>query len=202
MSLTVPRTVLFACLLAVVAMAAPAQAQDTRTKILRECQDGALSGDYTPQEIRDARNNIPDDIDQYSNCRDVLSRALQNAVGGGGDGGGAGGGGGGGGAGGGGGGGAGGAAAGGGALTPATDEDRNALEDAAAGGGQPVEIGGRPIKPGSAGLEARNDLPSTLIVVLALLAALALVGAAPFVRRHGLAPAIALFRRGLPGRPG
>jgi hypothetical protein len=187
----VPRTVLFACLLAVL-LAVPAQAQDTRSKILRECQDGALRGDYTAKEIRDARNNIPDDIDQYSDCRDVLSRALLNQAGGG-EGGGAGGGGGGGGAGGGGGGG------GGPLLTPATDDDRKALEQAAAGGADPVDISGRPVKPGTAGLAARNDLPSTLIVVLALLGAAAALGFAPFVRRRVLAPAASAIRRVLPG---
>ena len=53
----------------------PRARPSTRNKILRECQDGGLNGDYTAREIRDARNNIPDDIDQYSDCRDVLTRA-------------------------------------------------------------------------------------------------------------------------------
>jgi hypothetical protein len=195
---SMPRTILLACLLAVLA-AAPAQAQDTRSQILRECQDGVLTGDYTTKEIRDARNNIPDDIDQYSDCRDVLSRALQSSAGGGNGGGGGAGGAGGGGAGGGG--GSGGGAGGGGALlTPATDDDRKALEDAVAGGAAPVEIGGRPVEPGTAGLVARNDLPSTLIVVLALLGAAAVIGASPAVRRHVVGPLVALGRRALPGR--
>jgi hypothetical protein len=191
------RMVIFACLLAVL-VAVPAQTQDTRSRILRECQDGVLTGDYTTKEIRDARNNIPDDIDQYSDCRDVLSRALQNRAGGG-NGGGAGGAGGGGA----GGGGAGGGGGGGGAaplLTPATDEDRKALEQAVAEGGAPVQIDGRSVTPGKAGLIARNDLPSTLIVLLALLATAALLGAAPFVRRRVLGPVVALGRRALPGR--
>ena len=60
-----------------------------RIEILRDCQDGSLSGTYTPAEIRDARDNIPADIDQYSDCRDVLSRALiARTSGGGGSGGG------------------------------------------------------------------------------------------------------------------
>jgi hypothetical protein len=188
-----PRTVLIAGLLAALLAAPAAQAQDTRSKILRECQDGRLTGDYSIREIRDARNNIPDDVDQYSDCRDVLSRALSARAGGGDD---AGGGGAGGGTGGGGGGGAE-------TLTPATDADRKALEEAAAQGGAPVEIDGRQVVPGAAGFNAdaaRNTLPSTLIAVLVLLAVAAIIAAAPFVRRRALAPLVPLVRRMLPGR--
>jgi hypothetical protein len=192
-----PRMVLIAGLLAVLLAAPAAQAQSTRSKILRECQNGALTGDYSISEIRDARNNIPDDVDQYSDCRDVLSRALSaRAGGGGGDGGGGGGGGTGGGTGGGG---------GGPALTPATDDDRKALEEAAAQGSAPVEIDGRQVVPGAAGFNAnaaRNTLPDTLIVVLVLLAVAALIAAAPFVRRRALAPLVPFVRRMLPGRSG
>ena len=188
-----PRTVLFACLLAMLVVAPAAQAQSTRSKILRECQEGRLTGDYSIREIRDARNNIPDDVDQYSDCRDVLSRALAARAGGSGASGGTGGGGGGAGAGGAGGGGAGGAP-----LTPSTEEDQRALSDAAAGFDDPVEVDGRAVVPGAAGFAAnapRSALPSTLIVVLAMLAAVAAIGAAPFVRRRVLGP----IRRVLPG---
>jgi hypothetical protein len=192
------RTVVYVgCLIALLLTAAPAQAQSTRDKIFRECQDGALQGDYSLREIRDARNNIPDDIDQYSDCRDVLSRALQAGAGGdgAGSGGAAGGAGGGGGSGG-----------GGETLTPSTDADRAALEDAAKGGGGALDVGGRSIVPGAAGFSAdaaRNTLPSTLIVVLALLAAAAVASAGPLARRRGL-PAVAALgslirRRVLPG---
>jgi hypothetical protein len=196
------RTAVYAgCLLALLVTAAPAQAQSTRDKIFRECQDGALRGDYSSREIRDARNNIPDDIDQYSDCRDVLSRALTAGAGGGGDGssGGAGGAAAGGG-------GAGGGGGGGPALTPSTDADRAALEEAARGGGEALDVGGRSIAPGVAGFgadAARNTLPTTLIVVLALLALAAIASAAPVARRRAF-PAVAglgslIRRRVLPG---
>jgi hypothetical protein len=183
-----PRTTVFlACLLALL-VAAPASAQSTRTKILRECQDGALRGDYSTREIRDARNNIPDDIDQYSGCRDVLSKALADRIGGAGaieGGGGAG----------------GGTTA---PLTPSTDQDRVALDEAARGG-TPLEIGGQRVVPGAAA-SMRNDLPSTLLVVLILLAVAAAIGASPLLRRRGLGPlagiATAIRSRVLPGRPG
>jgi hypothetical protein len=197
--------ILLVCGLALVLLAPPAAAQSTRIKILRECaENGRLTGDYTAQQIRDARSNIPDDIDEYTDCRDVLSRALltlasrdSNPSGGGGGGGGTGGGGAGGTGGTGGGGGGGGAL-----LTPSTDADREALDTAGRAAETPIEISGSRVTPGTAG-ELRNDLPTTLIVLLALLAAAALAATAPFARRHATTPFRALgpaIRRVFPGR--
>ena len=189
------RTALAACLLAVLVGAPVAFADSTRTKILQECQDGRLTGTYTSRQIRDALENIPDDVDQYSDCRDVLRRALLNQAGGSGNSGGNGGGGGTGASGG----GSGGDASGGAPLTPSTDADRKALDSAAGSGGQPIQIAGRNVTPGEGDL--RNPLPTTLIVVLALLAAAAVAALAPFVRRQTQHPLTAL-RRVLPGRSG
>ena len=191
------RPALIAVLMLLVA-APTAPAQSTRNQILRECQNGSLSGDYTAREIRDARSNIPDDVDQYTDCRDVLSRALIALAGGGASGdtsggggtggvGGTTGGGTGGGTTGGTGGGAGGAP-----LTPSTDADRQALEKAATSGAQPVEVAGRPVTPGN----ARNEVPPTLLVLLILIAAGAVAALAPQLRR------LAVVRRVIPGRPG
>jgi hypothetical protein len=178
-------------LLALLLAAPTALADATRNKILRECQTGRLTGDYTAREIRDARNNIPDDLDQYTDCRDVLTRALLNRAGGGGSD-----------SGGGGGGTLGGGGDGGGGggepavpLTPSTDADRQALEQAT---GAPVNVAGRPVTPGESAF--RNDLPTTLLVLLALLAAAALAGLAPMIRRR--APSFAALRRVIPGRSG
>jgi len=188
----------FIAMLAFLVVAAPAQADPTRNKILRECQTGSLNGDYTAQELRDARSNIPDDLDQYTDCRDVISRALLDLAGGGSGGGGDAGGAGGGSFGGGSGDGGGSSAP----LTPSTEADRQALEQATTAGAGAIEVAGRPVTPGEAAL--RNDLPTTLIVLLALLAAAAAAATAPFVRRHapslgGLGPAL---RRVIPGRSG
>ena len=187
------RTAFVACLLALLVAAPAALADSTRTKILRECQEGRLTGNYTPSQIRDARNNIPDDIDQYSNCRDVLTRALLAGAADSGDGGNAGAAGGGPGSGGGG---------GGERLTPSTDADRQALQAAAAGGSQPLEIAGRKVSPGVGSL--RNDLPTTLIVVLALLAVAAVGAIVPFARRSAgrLSALGPMVRRVIPGRSG
>src|SRR4051812_26242726 len=115
-------------------LAAPTASAGVREKILRECQEGRITGHYTPGQLRDARKNIPTDIDEYSDCRDVLARA---ALAGRGAGGPAGAGGGGGAAGGAAGGGAGGGGSapggvaaggdGGGILSPATPAEASAL---------------------------------------------------------------------------
>lgn len=193
--------ILLVCGLALALLAPSAAAQSTRIKILRECaEDGRLTGDYTAQQIRDARSNIPDDIDEYTDCRDVLTRALLSRAGGdsnSGGGGGTTGGGTGGGTGTGGGGGNGGEM-----LTPSTDADREALDTAGKATQTPVEVSGARVTPGSAG-ELRNDLPTTLIVLLALLGAAALAAMAPYARRHAATPLRALgpaLRRVLPGR--
>jgi hypothetical protein len=193
-----------ACVVATLLVtASSAYGAGTRQEILRQCQDGALTGDFTAQQLRDARDHIPSDIDQYSDCRNVLSRAILGLAGGGSAGGAGGSPGGGGGAGGGGTGGTGGTGGGGtggtgasggtaggsgGLLTPTTPADQQALGDAAKADGRPIDVGGNPVVPGAAGLYSgapRNSLPTTVIVALALLAAAALAGAVPAARRLG-----------------
>jgi hypothetical protein len=154
-------------------VAAPAaSAQSTRAQIVKDCfQDGDLDGNYTASQIRDARNNLPADVDQYSDCRDVLSRALggsgTRATGGG----------------------SGTAAAPGPSepLTPSGPAEQQALDAAVAEGGeQPVQVGDGTIVPGASGFSAsapRSDIPGTLLTALILLAAAALAAAAPYVRR-------------------
>src|SRR4051794_22968545 len=150
-------------LLLALVLASPAAAA-SRGQIIRDCaDDGQLQGHYSPSDLRDARQNLPSDVAEYTDCADVLRRAelpdrdrsggAGAAVSGGAGGGAAGGGNGGGGA----------------PLTPATDADRRELERAASSGGAAVEVGGRQIVPGAAGLggdAVRNDIPVALIVAL------------------------------------
>ena len=154
---------------------APAADAASTTQILRDCaDDGVLQGHYTPSELRKARQNIPADTDQYTDCRDVIARAAGRGAAGGGSGSGGGGGVGGGG-------GGSGGDPGGPPVVPSSPDDQKALDDAYARGHDPVNLNGIKIDPAAAGLHAgaaRNDLPTTLIVLLALLAALALGGLA------------------------
>src|ERR1700742_3383543 len=72
------RTILLALSAALLALPSTAWAGASPTTILRDCaDDGVLQGNYTTAELRNAENHIPTDIDEYSDCRDVLSRALQ-----------------------------------------------------------------------------------------------------------------------------
>jgi hypothetical protein len=141
---------------------APAADAASTTQILRDCaDDGVLQGHYTPSELRKARHNIPADTDQYTDCRDVIARAAGRGAAGGGNGSGGGGGDGGG--------GGSGGDPGGPPVVPNGPDDQKALDDAYARGHDAAA--------------ARNDLPATLIVVLALLAALALAGLVSGARR-------------------
>jgi len=155
-------------------VAAPAAHAGTRADIVADCfDDGKLDGDYSASQIRDARNNLPADVDQYSDCRDVLARALGGSgsrdVGGGG---------------------AGGSAAGGGSAEPLAasgPEEQQALEAAAAdGGAKPVQVGDGTVVPGASGFAAgaaRSTIPTTLLVALILLGVAALAAASPYPRR-------------------
>ena len=196
----VRRPLLFALLLGVTSLtpAAPAVAatSDARIQtILRDCEDdGVLSPSYRPSELRDAVRNIGTDLDQYSDCRDVISAAVLSAVSGGG---GSGSGGGGGAAGSGTGAAGSGSAAtaggdfggGGPLLTPAGPEEQIALDEIRASTPGPTVVGGRPVQVlGNRPLAAivASDLPTPLLVALGLLTAGGACAALPTLRRRVL----------------
>ncbi len=170
-----------ACLVLGLIVAVPAANAASTTQILRDCaDDGVLQGDYKPSELRKARQNIPTDTDEYTDCRDVLARAAAAGVAGSGAGSG---------------GGSGGSSENAPLESPNTPEGKEAIGKAAGEGApDPIRLGGRAVVPGSAGLASdavRNDLPTPLIVVLALLGAAALATLTPFVRRR----VVARFKR-------
>jgi len=172
-----------ACLVLGLIVAVPAANAASTTQILRDCaDDGVLQGDYKPAELRKARQNIPTDTDEYTDCRDVLARAAAAGVAGSGSSpGGTG--------------GAGGSPENQPLESPNTPEGKAAIGKAAGEGApDPIRLGGRSVLPGTAGLSAdavRNELPTPLIIVLALLGAAALATLSPFVRRN----VIARFKR-------
>ena len=159
-------TALLALLALWVAAPAPASAA-SRDDIIADCaDDGRLSGKYSPSELRDARKNLPSDVAEYTDCADVLRRAelalMEKKPS------------------------AGGAVTPGDtqppASTPASDEERTALQKARLTAPAPVTVRGREIEPGSAGFTpgaVRNELPGSLLPVLfglAMLCAAALRG--------------------------
>jgi hypothetical protein len=182
------RRVLFVILgLCLLAPASAAYAADHHEQLYSDCQDGRVNGKYSQSDYRRALANIPADVDEYTDCRDVIRRGQLAAAGGGGGsgtGGGDTGAGGGGAAGGGsaGGGGGGGGTAGGVRVDPlanATPHERKAVERLQrSDAGKPVEVGGKLITPQALTkgvLSGDNhNLPTPLIVLLGLLAVAAL----------------------------
>lgn len=170
-------------LLLVVASTAAAASRNT---IIRDCaDDGRLDGKYTQSEIRDARRNLPTDIDEYSDCRDVLRRAELPSGGsssGGGPGGGpgvpAG--------------GPGGGAPGGppALLAASSPEESKSLTDARASFSEAVAVGdGDKVLPGASGFAsgaARHDLPWPLVAILILLGVAAGAAVMAPIRRRVL----------------
>jgi hypothetical protein len=199
------RRTIFLALLATL-LCAPAAHADTRTQIWRDCVlDSVLDGHYTLSQLRDARSHPPADGQEYTDCTDILARAIAaktssssssnsggNSSGAGGAGGGGGGGGTGSSSGGGGGGGGGSAdAAPAAPLTPSTPADQQALTQAATQGAKPVTIDGDPILPGGTSRLAadvgRNSLPSTLVIVLILLGLAAILAGGRQIRDRVIA---------------
>jgi hypothetical protein len=167
-----------ACLALGLFVAVPAASAASTTQILRDCaDDGVLQGDYSPAEFRKARQNIPTDTDEYTDCRDVLARAAVAGVAGrGGSSGG---------------GGSGSGSGGGPPADPDSPEGRQIVGEAGSKPPpSPITVGGRSVVPGTAGLAAggvRNDLPTGLLVALILLGAGALATLLPTARRVVLA---------------
>jgi hypothetical protein len=191
-------------LLASLLLAPAASAQSDKTiEIQRDCiEDSVLQGDYTVTQLRTAKQALPTDGDEYSDCRDVLSRAISAAIaaskpkptptasGGGGDQSGGGGG-------------------GGTSSADGTDSTARAKQDAAALSAptspQDVQAVGAaygegdkalkaeldPRSPGASRLTAsvgRNGLPTSMVVVLVLLAATLMAACLPLLRRRRVFP--------------
>jgi hypothetical protein len=180
------RTLLLA--LALLVLLAPAAGAASRSQIIRDCSDdGRLQGNYSASELRDARQNLPADIDQYTDCREVLRRAELAASSSGGAGGAWG-------------------LFGGGSppggipepgalLTPASPAEEAALAEARRDSGGPLRVAGRQVEPGAApfsAFAASHALPWHVVAVLVLLGLAALAAAAPPIHRRVLA------RRGQP----
>jgi len=67
-------TILAALLVALLSL--PAFAHASGEDVIRDCnEDGTLDGNYSQEELRDAEQNLPSDIDQYGDCRDVINQA-------------------------------------------------------------------------------------------------------------------------------
>lgn len=181
-------------LVALCALAVPA-AQAGYQDVIKDCaQDGKLDKKYSDAELIKAKKKLPADLNEYSDCRDVIGAAIGGAgrpSGGGGSGGG----------------GSGGAATGGPpAAQAARAQDKNALAKIAHSARKPrVKVGDQTVAPGKNGLfstaSAENGLPLPLLLALIAMAIVALSGGLYALRKR--IPALAkvpLPRISLPRR--
>ena len=152
----------------------PAAAWASGTAVIKDCtDDGVIQGHYSQKDYKDALANLPTDVDEYTDCRDVIKRAQTGGTGGGpGAPGGTG----------------GATPTGGDPLSTATPAERAALAKAQAGGGsKPLTIGGKLVQPGKlgfGGLGSPTKLPASLIAVLVALGTAAVAAGATYVRNR------------------
>jgi hypothetical protein len=177
-----------ACLL-VPATAAHASARD----VVRDCTDnGRIDNPHSPADYKGALNNLPSDVDEYTDCRQIIEAAQRRDAhrGSGGGGGGTLGGGGGvpplfpG-------------APSGGSPVPQSPAEKNAVNQVGKNGGGPVTIAGEPVVPGGSGITSsafRHSLPAPLIALLVLLGLGALAWAATVARARGINPPVPVLR--------
>jgi hypothetical protein len=188
-----PRHLLLLAALPLLLLAFPGTAFAGPLQVIKDCnQDGQLNRNYSNKELRKALDNLPSDIDEYSDCRDVIGAAITGGSDKGGNRGGAGGS------------GAGGTGGGGGDAAPVTPEEQAARTQDQADlqalgtpesreNPPPIDVGGEPVKPGSDGVfdlaSASNSLPTPLLIALIVLALLAIAGGVFALR--GRLPALA-----------
>jgi hypothetical protein len=177
---------------ALIALAVPAAVQASGFDVIRDCADDSdLDRKYSNSELRQARDNLPSDLDEYSDCREVINSAITGGGGGGGSDGGSGGG------------GAGGGSGGSGPKAEAARaRDEAALDALTNGRGKPaLNVAGTQVEPGDNGLfdlaSAANGLPLPLLLALiAVLLGAAAAGLVALSRRFpGLAERIPLLSK-------
>ena len=162
-------------LVLLVALAAPAMAYASPDAVIRDCaDDGDLDQHYSNSDLDKAEQNLPSDLDEYSDCRSVIAGAKTSGSDKGG--------------------GRGSGSGGGGPTAHAADTARRAgdqaeLEALTKNGRKPrLEIGGRTVEPGSNGLfdlaSSSNGMPLPLLLALIAVGLLTAGGALYALRRR------------------
>ena len=152
---------------------APAPAWASYQNVIRDCaEDGQLDGRYSQAELKKAEDRLPSDLDEYSDCREVIAAASSGGRGRGS---------------------AGGTGGGGGAVSPeeatARHHDQAALGSLARRHKKPrVEVGGSSVEPGKNGLfntaSGANGMPLSLLLALIAIGLLAMGGGTYALRRR------------------
>ena len=176
-------------------LATPATAQASPQGVIVDCaKDGKLDHHYSLSDLKQAEKDLPSDVDEYTNCRDVINQAevqasgsahkgsSKGAVSGAGP------------------------SGGGGGTAGPSEADAKALAKAtsrAAGGSAPtLSLGGQEVHPGSPGVfktaSAANTLPTPVLAALIAVGVLtAAAGTLAFRRRFPevVGAALRIFRR-------
>jgi hypothetical protein len=133
----------------------PAARADVGTTIIERCTHGQSLSGFSQQDYRRALQELPAEVEEYSDCANLIRRA-QLAAANGGSGGGEG-----------------------LAAIAGTPAERRALRGATKSGAAPLQVGGHLIRPGVVQVSSTlSSLPSPLLAILAFLLAcgLALAG--------------------------
>jgi len=159
---------------------ASASALASPQAVIRDCaKDGTLNHHYSLSDLKNALKKLPTDVDEYTNCRDVINQAETQGSGGGSAGG----------SGPGGPGGAGGGGGNSGGPGPSAADTRALNSAIHSNGSAPtLSLGGRKVVPGSGGLfktaSATGSLPVPVLLALIAVAALTAAGGFVAVRRR------------------
>jgi hypothetical protein len=135
-----------------VLLAATASA-DTGTKIIERCTHGQSLSGFSQKDYRRALQELPTEVEEYSDCANLIRRAQLAAAGGGGGG-----------------------PSAGGLATPLSPSERRALSRAPKSGAAPLSVGNEVVRPGVVHADissALSSLPDPLLALLAFLLACA-----------------------------
>ena len=163
-------------LIAVLLLGVPAAARASGSDVIRDCaDDGKLDKTYSQKELQAGLDNLPSDIDEYTDCRSVIRAAMHGGSGN-----------------------PGGPGPAGAIITAsgavaASQDDVNALtaaqNNSVTGKRHAIVIAGQKVTPGNAGLggplaglAGSNGMPSSLVAAIAALLVLAVVTAYLAVR--------------------
>ena len=125
---------------------------DIGMQIIERCTHGKSLGGFSQQAYRRALQEMPTEVEEYSDCGNLIRRAQLAAAGGrGGSGGGP-------------------AAV----ATPLSPSERRSLSRVPKTGATPLRVGGQLVHPGVVHASALSSLPAPLLAILAFLLACAL----------------------------
>jgi len=137
--------------LSLLVLPATTASADTGAKIIERCTHGQSLSGFSQKDYRRALAELPTEVEEYSDCANLIRRAQLAAAGGGG-----------------------GPSSGGPAATPLSASEQRAITRAPKSGGEPLKVGNELVSPGVVHADvssALSSLPDPLLAMLAFLLA-------------------------------